>query len=117
MTSRRTLTVGTRGSRLALRQTELVVEALRSHHPELQFQVREVRTEGDRRPTASLSAIGGQGVFVKELEAALLRREIDIAIHSLKDVPAEPTAMVTTTTSVSATLVVTVPLKSTAVES
>ena len=91
MTSRHTLTVGTRGSRLALRQTELVIEALRRHHPELQFQVREVRTEGDRRPQASLSAIGGQGVFVKELEATLLGREVDLAVHSLKDVPIDLT--------------------------
>ena len=91
MTSRQTLTVGTRGSRLALRQTELVVQALRTHHPELQFQVREVRTEGDRRAQDSLSNIGGQGVFVKELEATLLRREVDLAVHSLKDVPTELT--------------------------
>jgi len=91
MTSRQTLIVGTRGSRLALRQTELVVQALRTHHPELQFQVREVRTEGDRRAQDSLSRIGGQGVFVKELEATLLRREVDLAVHSLKDVPIELT--------------------------
>ncbi|MCH7717939.1 MAG: hydroxymethylbilane synthase [Chloroflexi bacterium] len=91
MTSRQTLIVGTRGSRLALRQTELVVQSLRTHHPELQFQVREVRTEGDRRAQDSLSSIGGQGVFVKELEAALLRREVDLAVHSLKDVPTELT--------------------------
>ena len=91
MTSRQTLIVGTRGSRLALRQTELIVQALRTHHPELQFQVREVRTEGDRRAQASLSRIGGQGVFVKELEATLLRREVDLAVHSLKDVPIELT--------------------------
>ena len=87
MATGRTLTVGTRGSRLALRQTELVVDALRVHHPELQFEVREVRTEGDRRSQASLSQIGGQGVFVKELEAALLRGEVDLAVHSLKDMP------------------------------
>ena len=95
MASRRTLIVGTRGSRLALRQTELVVEALRSHHPELQFQVREVRTEGDRRANDSLAVIGGQGVFVKELEATLLRREVDLAVHSLKDMPIELTAGLT----------------------
>jgi len=89
MASRRTFVVGTRGSRLALRQTELVLEALRSHHPEFAVEVREVRTEGDRRPHDSLSRIGGQGVFVKELEAALLRGEVDLAVHSLKDVPIE----------------------------
>ena len=86
---RRAFVVGTRGSRLALRQTELVLELLRARYQELRFAVREVRTEGDRRPDEPLSRIGGQGVFVKELEAALLRGEVDLAVHSLKDVPAE----------------------------
>ena len=90
MAARETLVAGTRGSRLALAQTELALQALRDVHPQFQFELREIRTEGDRRPDVSLATIGGQGVFVKELEAALLRREIDIAIHSLKDVPAQP---------------------------
>jgi hydroxymethylbilane synthase len=85
----RAFVVGTRGSRLALRQTDLVLDLVRAQHPNIAAEVREVRTEGDRRPDAPLSAIGRQGVFVKELEAALLRREIDFAVHSLKDVPAE----------------------------
>ncbi len=89
MAARRAFTVGTRGSRLALRQTELIIDALRGRHPELQFEVREVCTEGDERSQASLSSIGGQGVFVKELEAALLRGEVDLAVHSLKDMPAD----------------------------
>ncbi len=85
----RTFVVGTRGSRLALRQTELVLDLLRAQHPGMAFDVREVRTEGDRRPDEPISAIGGQGVFVKELEAALARGKIDVAVHSLKDLPAE----------------------------
>jgi len=85
----RRLIAGTRGSRLALLQTHLVVDALRSHHPGIEVDVHEVRTEGDRRAGESLASIGGQGVFVKELEAALLRGEIDFAVHSLKDVPPE----------------------------
>ena len=89
MTSRRAFTVGTRGSRLALRQTELVVDALRRAHPDREFVVRTVATEGDRRPDASLRVIGGRGVFVKALESALLAGEIDLAVHSLKDVPTE----------------------------
>ena len=89
MAARRSYVVGTRGSRLALRQTELVVQSLRAHHPQLQFRLREVRTEGDRRARASLSRIGGQGVFVRELEAVVARGEVDLAVHSLKDVPAE----------------------------
>ena len=85
----RAFVVGTRGSRLALRQTELIIDALRARSPKIDLTVREVRTEGDRRPDEPLSRIGGQGVFVKELEAALLRGEIDLAVHSLKDVPAD----------------------------
>jgi hydroxymethylbilane synthase len=87
--SPRGLTVGTRGSRLALHQTQLVIDLLRIRHLSGAFDIREVRTEGDRRVDEPLSKIGGQGVFVKELEAALLRNEIDVAVHSLKDVPAE----------------------------
>lgn len=87
MAQGRAYIVGTRASRLALCQTELVVQSLRASHPDLEFQVRQVRTEGDRRTKAPLSRIGGQGIFVKELEAALLTGEIDLAVHSLKDVP------------------------------
>ena len=89
MPSARTLVVGTRGSRLALRQTQIVVDALRAANPGLRIEVREVRTEGDRRPDEPLANIGGQGVFVKELERALSSQEIDLAVHSAKDIPAE----------------------------
>jgi hydroxymethylbilane synthase len=85
----RVIIVGSRGSRLALRQTELVLAELGRRFPDRRFQVRQVRTTGDRRPEASLSAIGGQGIFVKELEAALRARRVDLAVHSLKDVPSE----------------------------
>ena len=97
MTSSRVLVAGTRGSRLALRQTDLVVAMLLqarataagSSVAEPSIDIREIRTEGDRDATTPLSRIGGQGVFVKELERALVRGEIDFAVHSLKDVPAE----------------------------
>jgi hydroxymethylbilane synthase len=85
----RTLIAGTRGSRLALRQTEIVLAALREKRPALSVEVREIRTEGDRDQRTSLAVIGGQGVFVRALEDALLAGEIDFAVHSLKDVPAE----------------------------
>jgi len=85
----RVIIVGSRGSRLALRQTELVLAELSRRFPGRRFQVQEVRTTGDRRPEVSLAAIGGQGVFVKELETALRARRVDLAVHSLKDVPAE----------------------------
>jgi hydroxymethylbilane synthase len=83
----RRLVAGTRGSALALRQTALVVDALRATHPELDVQVVEVRTEGDRDRQTPLSTLGGKGIFVKELELALLDGRIDFAVHSLKDVP------------------------------
>jgi hydroxymethylbilane synthase len=88
--SARTLVVGSRGSRLALRQAEIALEALRSAHPQATFEVRTIRTTGDRKK-ASLSEIGGRGVFVIEIERALLAGEIDIAVHSLKDLPTDET--------------------------
>lgn len=82
----RTFTVGTRGSRLALAQTTLVVDALRAAHPDARFELREITTQGDRS-TQPLSEIGGQGVFTKAIEDALLAGEIDMAVHSMKDLP------------------------------
>jgi len=88
--SLRTLIVGSRGSQLALRQTEIALAALSSTNPDATFEVRTIRTSGDRTK-ASLSEIGGRGVFVIEIEGSLLSGEIDIAVHSLKDLPAEET--------------------------
>lgn len=88
--AQRTIIVGTRGSQLALTQTGLVVQALRACHPDRSFEVRTIRTAGDQS-RASLSEIGGRGVFVIELEQALLSSEIDVAVHSLKDLPVEQT--------------------------
>jgi porphobilinogen deaminase len=88
--SSRTFIVGTRGSRLALRQTEITLEALRGAHPGRTFETRTIQTSGDRS-TASLTEIGGRGVFVIEIERALLAGQIDIAVHSLKDLPSEET--------------------------
>ena len=88
MKTRRALVLATRGSRLALRQAELVIEALRAVSPEVQVETRVVRTEGDRRQEAPLEEIGGQGVFVKDIELRLAKGEADLAVHSLKDMPA-----------------------------
>lgn len=82
----RTMVVGARGSKLSLAQVAIVVRALRAAHGDVAIDVREIRTEGDRN-TAPLSQIGGLGIFTKALEDALLSREIDIAVHSLKDLP------------------------------
>ncbi len=84
---RATLRAGTRGSALALRQTALIVDQLRQAHPALAVETVEIRTEGDRDRATPLSVLGGKGIFVKELEAALLDGRIDFAVHSLKDVP------------------------------
>jgi hydroxymethylbilane synthase len=81
------LRVGTRGSPLALAQSELVLEALRAGHPTLAVERVVIQTEGDRRRRASLLDLGGQGIFTRELEVALLDGEIDVAVHSLKDLP------------------------------
>jgi hydroxymethylbilane synthase len=86
MTKRR-LRIGSRGSRLALAQTELVCARLRELYPEIAFEVEVIKTLGDVARTASLSAIGGKGVFTKEIEEALLAARIDLAVHSLKDLP------------------------------
>ena len=88
--SPRKFVVGTRGSRLALRQTEITIEALRAANPGATFEKRTIRTEGDGS-SASLNEIGGRGVFVIEIERALLAGEIDVAIHSLKDLPSDET--------------------------
>jgi len=84
----RRLRIGTRGSALAQRQTGMVADVLRQALPGLEVEIRIIRTEGDERLNVSLDEFGGQGVFVKELEHALQSGEIDLAVHSLKDVPA-----------------------------
>ncbi len=81
-----TIRVGTRGSRLALIQTELTLAVLRKAHPDARFEVVTVTTQGDANQTAPLAGMG-LGVFVKEIERRLETREIDMAVHSLKDMP------------------------------
>ena len=88
--ARREFAVGSRGSLLARRQTELALDALRLTQPEARFRLRTVTTSGDRSQE-SLAEIGGRGVFVVELERALLANEIDVAVHSLKDMPSGST--------------------------
>jgi hydroxymethylbilane synthase len=85
------LRLGTRGSALALRQTELAAVALRRAHRGITLETVEIRTEGDRDQTTPLTAVAGRGVFTSEIEHALLRDEIDVAVHSLKDLPTDET--------------------------
>lgn len=81
--------LGTRGSRLALTQTNHVAAQLRAAHPDIEVEVLVIQTTGDRILDAPLSRIGGKGVFTKEIEDALLDGRIDAAVHSLKDVPTQ----------------------------
>jgi len=83
------LRIATRKSQLALWQAEHVAALLRSAHPELQIELVPLLTQGDRIQDRSLAAIGGKGLFIKELEVALENLRADIAVHSMKDVPAE----------------------------
>lgn len=81
----KSLRVGTRGSALALRQTEIVLDGLRARHPELDLEPVIFKPLGDRDKQRRLSELGGQGVFVREIELALVAGTIDLAVHSLKD--------------------------------
>lgn len=79
--------IGSRGSRLALWQADLVKSALEAMHPDFIFVIEIIKTSGDVMKDAPLAVIGGQGVFIKELEDALIDGRIDLAVHSLKDLP------------------------------
>ena len=83
------LKIGTRGSKLALTQTNFVAEKLKKAMPDAEIEICVIKTSGDIMLDVSLMTIGGQGVFVKELEEALLSKKIDLAVHSMKDVPGE----------------------------
>jgi hydroxymethylbilane synthase len=83
------LKIGTRGSKLALTQTNFVAEKIKKLMPEADIEICIIKTSGDIMQDVSLLTIGGQGVFVKELEEALLSKKIDLAVHSMKDVPGE----------------------------
>ncbi len=81
--------IATRESTLALWQAHFVRDGLLAAFPELEIEIVGMTTEGDRNKISPLSEIGGKGVFVKELEQALFSGEVDIAVHSMKDVPSE----------------------------
>lgn len=83
------LKIGTRGSQLALKQTESIIALLTEHFPEIKTRTVIIKTTGDKFSTTPLDKIPGKGHFIKEIEAALLEGEIDLAVHSLKDLPTE----------------------------
>jgi len=81
--------IGARESRLAVIQAELVADAIRKHRPNIEVRLVTMKTTGDKILHKTLDQIGGKGLFVKELDDALLRGEVDICVHSYKDMPAE----------------------------
>jgi hydroxymethylbilane synthase len=87
--SNKPLRVGTRRSALAKAQTQWVIDRIKAIRPQLEVEVIEVLTTGDRVLDTSLTLLAGKGVFVKEIEEKLLAEEIDLAVHSMKDLPTE----------------------------
>lgn len=79
--------IGSRGSDLALWQTNFTKTALEKHFPQATFEIRIIKTKGDAVLDTALSKIGDKGLFTKEIETALINKEIDLAVHSLKDLP------------------------------
>ncbi|TDX51385.1 hydroxymethylbilane synthase [Orenia marismortui] len=83
------ISIGTRKSQLAVAQSQLVADELKNNFPDYQFNLKKMSTKGDRITDRALIEIGGKGLFIKEIELALLKGNIDLAIHSLKDVPSQ----------------------------
>ena len=79
--------IGTRASKLAMIQTQWVIERLKQQEPKLEIVIEQIRTTGDAITHIPLTEIGNDGVFVLEIERALLGGRIDLAVHSLKDLP------------------------------
>lgn len=80
--------IGTRGSKLALTQSEWIKEQLEKRHSGIRVELVKIKTTGDKILDVPLSKVGGKGLFVKEIEEALLESRVDVAVHSMKDVPA-----------------------------
>lgn len=85
--TKRTIRIATRSSPLALAQTQLVVEALQRYNPDIPCTLVPMTTPADKAPHTPIQSIGGKGIFIKTLETALLAREADMAVHSVKDLP------------------------------
>lgn len=81
--------VGSRDSKLAVIQSEIVINAIKKNHPQIELELVTMKTTGDKILDRSLDKIGGKGLFVKELDKALAEGEIDLSVHSLKDLPME----------------------------
>ena len=86
---RKHIKIGTRGSLLAKTQSTWVKNQIEAEHPDVSVELVIIVTKGDKILDVPLAKVGGKGLFVKEIEEALLRKEVDLAVHSMKDVPAE----------------------------
>lgn len=86
---KKSIVIGTRGSKLALWQAEHIAGRIRERYPAIEVTLKKIVTTGDRILDVPLAKIGGKGLFTKELENAMLSGEIDLAVHSLKDMPTE----------------------------
>lgn len=86
---KRRLIIGTRASKLALWQAHYIAGRLEERYPDSQIEIRHIATTGDKILDVPLAKIGGKGLFTKEIESAMLSGEIDLAVHSLKDMPTE----------------------------
>ncbi|CCO22552.1 hydroxymethylbilane synthase [Maridesulfovibrio hydrothermalis] len=85
----RKITIATRGSKLALWQANHITDLLREEYPGIEVQLLKIKTKGDKILDVPLAKVGGKGLFVKEIEEALLDKRADLAVHSMKDVPTE----------------------------
>lgn len=85
--AKKVLRIGTRASQLALWQANWVKSELENRYPDLEVSLTKIKTQGDKILDVPLAMVGGKGLFVKEIEEAMLRGEVDIAVHSMKDVP------------------------------
>jgi hydroxymethylbilane synthase len=95
------LRIGTRGSALALAQATLVQQQIQQRHPQVRVDLEIIKTTGDKIQDVPLAKIGGKGLFTKEIEMAILAGEVDLGVHSMKDVPTEvPTGLVIGITTV-----------------
>jgi hydroxymethylbilane synthase len=84
---KRLIRVGSRESKLAVTQTQSIINIIKTHHPELEFEIVTMKTSGDMILDRNLDEVGGKGLFVKELDIGLRSGQIDFAVHSLKDMP------------------------------
>lgn len=86
---RKVIKIGTRKSMLALTQSNMIKDLIEGQHPGVSVELVKIVTKGDKILDVPLARVGGKGLFVKEIEEAMLRGDIDMAVHSMKDVPAE----------------------------